>query len=144
MLVLLLFLFPLNLSAMPYVCIMENSVGFSINKKTKKWERTNFADKEKYLVTKSNKQKFIAEVKEFGKSGILLNCGSLADDVKEVNTILFGFGVLMCRSEVTTYTARIDVQRLKIIVSSYGGYGMDPVYGNNDSPFMSIGSCSSL
>ncbi|MDP6094272.1 MAG: hypothetical protein QF537_20240, partial [SAR324 cluster bacterium] len=99
MLVLLLLLFPLNLSAFPYVCIIEDSVGFSQNKKTKKWENKKFTDREKYLVSESKNQKFIAEVKEFGKSERLLYCGSLADDVKEANTYLFGFGVLRCQSE---------------------------------------------
>ncbi|MDP6489065.1 MAG: hypothetical protein QF825_12065 [SAR324 cluster bacterium] len=46
MLVLLLLLFPLNLSAFPYVCIIEDSVGFSQNKKTKKWENKKFTDRE--------------------------------------------------------------------------------------------------
>ena len=142
MLVLLLLLFPLNLSAFPYVCIIEDSVGFSQNKKTKKWENKKFTDREKYLVSKSKNQKFIAEVKEFGKSERLLYCGSLADDVKEANTYLFGFGALRCQSEEGGhYNAYINVEYLKIIVSSHGGYG---VLGNNNSPFLGIGSCFSL
>ena len=104
--------------------------------------RNFFTDREKYLVSKSKNQKFIAEVKEFGKSERLLYCGSLADDVKEANTYLFGFGALRCQSEEGGhYNAYLNVEYLKIIVSSHGGYG---VLGNNNSPFLGIGSCFPL
>jgi hypothetical protein len=147
MLVLFFLLFPLNLSAFPYVCIIEDSVGFSKNDGTKTWERTNFNNREKYLVSKSKNKKFIAIVKEFGKSEIFLNCGSFAnDDEKSDTNYLFKYGELMCHSGAkhTPHIAKINIETLEIIVSSYGGIGIAGGYGSDFSAFMSIGSCSPL
>ena len=65
MLVLLLFLLPLNLSAFPYICVVENSVGFNLNTKTGNWVDVDFIGSGNYLISKpKNKDvSYIAEIK---------------------------------------------------------------------------------
>ncbi len=149
MLVLLLFLFPLNLSAFPYLCIMESSVGYSKNENTKKWERQRFTAGEKYLLKKSVLKSNIAVLNKFGEEYSVSMCGEIelvrekkiTDLEKEIlKQNKKKRGVLDCEGILN---AKINVKTLEIIMYGYGGYA----YGdeaNTDSPYLSIGSCTPL
>ena len=141
MLVLLLFLLPLNLSAFPYICVVENSVGFNLNTKTGKWVDVDFTASGLYLISKpKNKDaKHIAEIKRVGFKEPESYCS------KEVNQFAHLFddvkpGRLTCDGR---YRVKVYLPNLKFAVSSFGGYVFDPM-DENASAFMSIGSCSPL
>jgi hypothetical protein len=145
MLVLLL-LFPLNLSAFPYVCIIEDSVGYYKNPKTKEWKRSIFHPKEKYLLTKSKDPYYIAELKIFGESVALSQCGRLGGwdtdfSVEQIKKMFNERGLLECSG---VPNATINVKNLKIITTSIGGYIYLEDEKNSDTPSVSIGSCSPL
>jgi len=143
MLVLFFLLFPLNLSAFPYLCIIEDSIGYYKNEKTRKWENQNFREREKYLLTKSILSSNIAVLKKFGEKYAVAMCGELDGDDVDTEIIQNKFknrGVLDCGGVVN---AKINVKTLEIIISSYGGYAYG-VEKNSDSPYLSIGTCSPL
>ncbi len=139
MLVLFFLLFPLNLSAFPYVCLVEKSIGFVKSKTTEEWKPSIFSgDKEKYLVSKSKNPKYISEIKRFGKPYVVANCGDLSGSL---TLRMFDAGYLHCDGN---FNAKINVKTLKISLMSLGGYGVPPELNNRDSPFLSIGSCTPL
>ena len=138
MLVLLLLLFPLNLSAFPYVCLVEQSIGFTKSKTTEEWKPSIFSNMEKFLVSKSKDPKYIAEIKRFGKQYVVANCGDLSGSL---TLRMFDAGYLHCDGE---FDAKINVKTLKISLMSLGGYGVPPELNNRVSPFLSIGSCTPL
>jgi hypothetical protein len=145
MLVLFFLLLPLNLSAFPYVCVMENAVGFNLNKETGNWFNAKFRiDKKNFLISKSKNSKYIAEIKEFGSEDAIAHCGHIFRGHKEEDVKrLLKYGWLHC-SNGSRNNVRVNVKTLKIIMSYFGGYGVENEMEYGDSPVLEIGSCSPL
>ena len=96
-------------------------------------------DKKNFLISKSKNSKYIAEIKEFGSKFTFAHCGN----TEEENTMegFTEYGWLHCSG---IHKVRVNVKTLKIIMSEFGGYGVDSEFGNDDSAFLKIGSCSPL
>jgi hypothetical protein len=115
-----------------YLCIAENSVGFSFNKTQQKWINTNFkVEGKKYLLSKSKQGNW--EWKKFGEQNTYASCKS---DFNE-------YGYLTCQ-ELNT----INFNKNNLRFQNYYpiGYINKGVVGNEgeDTPSIEIGKCSAI
>ena len=142
MFVLLLFLLPLNLSAFPYVCVIEKSIGYKLDEKTGNWIITEFKfdniKDRNFSIKKSEMTKYIAQIHRFGESFPNAGCVQTTEDIPFRNW-------LTCVGLAEkSLNIRVNMDNLEFIISDFGGYGVEPEWAYFDYANLKIGSCSPL
>lgn len=131
-----------------WVCIGDQSAGFSYNKRTDKWDQTFFATDAKYLIRRPNQKKqpppgselFVNpprwEVVRFGKKYPLFRCGRGFEE--NAMSICGGLtGDFLFNPQTLRY--------LKTYKHGYVNHGTpDEPDEKSDTPLIEIGTCAPM
>lgn len=127
-------------NAAGWLCVTEQSTGFSYNSSSKSWREASFKADKKYVVRSSQKEGYLWEVAELGETSDVASA-YCRDNPNEI-------GNLFCNGLGGDF--RINTKNNRFIYVYFLGYWTyDPdswVFKNEggDTPTMSIGRCSSI
>ena len=118
-----------------YLCIVDQAAGFDFNEKTKKWSGTAFRADNKYLVKKSNSEKY--------KWGVTIFGGKFPSSFCKTG---FDKGFLVCKGFMNFSLSKNNLRFIAIHSIGYNDYDNDdPMWREGTSePHMEIGKCSPL
>lgn len=119
-----------------YLCVAESSVGFSFDKTSRDWERTNFKAESKYVLSKSSDVGKEWEVKKIGESS-----GTPCEGDFNMH------GFISCKGILDFKMNKISLRY--IVFHPYGyvvkDYPKDgPFQEGSMTPYLEIGKCSPL
>lgn len=124
-----------------YLCVTDLLTGFSFDKGAKQWREANFNAREKFIISKADKEKYAWEVKVVGESAPYIFCENDFND----------YGVLYC--EGSYHEIRFNNTNLRFLFFHSVGYWNDgdafrrlfPDSKEGDNtPAIGIGKCSPI
>ena len=133
--------YSLNVYADTYLCIAEKVTGFIYEETTKNWRSTNFTQKDKWLIKKTDpNDNFVKDfkrvVQQFGNEGNEIYCKEQIDK----------YGFLYCTGALGTF--RFNNKSLRYLYTHVLGYYNTgrPKYPDKGSttPYIEIGTCSKM
>lgn len=133
-----------SVSAQTFLCIADQSTGFSYSQASRSWEtkRFNVSDN-RYIIRKSNRNPYLWEVNQFGKDEPFLPFSGCKDDFND-------FGFLHCAGLGGELTFNRENGRyILYYMGQYAAYNPNsdvPDYRKDggDTPFIEIGKCSKI
>jgi hypothetical protein len=132
-------MFPLLASAESYLCVADNSVGFTYDKSADTWNPNSIKTDSKYLVRESNDKDYVWQVRRLGSD---LTIGQCDSDFNES-------GFLFCDGLFYDFLMNKYSLRYRIIhkVGYVEGKKFWEKFGLKEgdrTPYMEIGKCSTI